>query len=123
MIRAHLVQPLACQLDGAQFDPEIAYLTSDSYKETPFARCFKLEAWFPFQLKKLRHYLRENNVGRVTIKKRGSALDPDNLRRQLRLRGEEHRILFLTFVLGVPAVLIANTAEEASMSIERQTAD
>ncbi len=54
VIRAHLVQSLARHLHCAQIDADIAYLTSDSYWETPFARCFRLEAWFPFQLKRLR---------------------------------------------------------------------
>ena len=74
--------------------------------ETPFARRFAIEDWFPFQLKRLRQYLRERNIGRVTIKKRGSPLDPAVLQRQLRLQGSEERILFLTFVLGEPAVLV-----------------
>jgi len=108
VIRAHLVQTLARHLDCAQIDADIAYLTADSYKETPFARCFSLEAWFPFQLKRLRRYLRTNHIGQVTIKKRGSPLDPDTLRQQLRLRGDEHRTLFLTHVLGEPAVLIGS---------------
>jgi hypothetical protein len=106
LIRAHLVQPLARHLGAAQIDPHIAYLTSNTYQRTPFARCFNVEAWFPFQLKRLRHYLRTNHVGRVTIKKRGSPLEPDALRQQLRLRGDEHRVLFLTHVLGQPAVLV-----------------
>ena len=75
-------------------------------QSTPFAKCFVLDDVFPFQLKKLRHYLRQRNVGKVTIKKRGSPLDPDALRHRLRLRGDEHRVIFLTHVLGEPMVLI-----------------
>jgi len=41
------------------------------------------------------------------VKKRGSPLEPDELERQLKLRGEESRILFLTKVRGKPYVLIA----------------
>lgn len=74
VIRAHLVQTLARQLDAMLIDSQIAYLTADSCRPTPFARCYTLEAAFPFQLKRLRHYLRERQVGRVTIKKRGSPL-------------------------------------------------
>ncbi|HIP72115.1 MAG TPA: class I SAM-dependent methyltransferase, partial [Anaerolineae bacterium] len=53
VIRAHLVQALARQLDATLLDPEIAYLTSDTVQETPFARCFRLEDVLPFQLKRL----------------------------------------------------------------------
>ncbi|NKQ35581.1 MAG: class I SAM-dependent methyltransferase [Chloroflexi bacterium] len=114
VIRAHLVQALARQLDATLLDPEIAYLTSDTVQETPFARCFRLEDVLPFQLKRLRRYLQERNVGHVTIKKRGSPLDPDKLRQQLRLRGDRqiHRILFLTQLRGDAAVLIGQEEKD-----------
>ncbi|WP_420645529.1 THUMP-like domain-containing protein [Candidatus Leptofilum sp.] len=109
IIRAHLVQALAHQLAANQIDDSIAYLTAETAVSTPFARCFAVEDWFPFQLKQLRHWLRARQVGSVTIKKRGSPLEPDKLQRQLRLSGskENHRFLFLTHVLGDPSVIIA----------------
>ena len=110
VIRAHLIQTLARRLEAAPIDTSIAYLTADNGRETPFARCFAIEDWFPFQLKLLRQYLRERNIGRVIIKKRGSPLEPEALRRKLRLKGDEERILFLTHVLGEPAVLIGKDA-------------
>ncbi len=106
VIRAHLVEQLAARLNASKIDQEIAYLTADDAQPTPFARCFALEAAMPFQLKQLRHYLRQHNIGRVTIKKRGSPLEPDTLQKQLRLRGPQHRILFLTQVKGEATVLI-----------------
>ncbi len=54
----------------------------------------------PFSLKRLRAYLRQRNVGRATVKKRGSPLQPEELIRELRLEGEEERVLFLTHVRG-----------------------
>ncbi len=107
IIRAHLVQHLATQLDAHQIDPTIAYLSSDSAIDTLFATRHTLLAHFPFQLKRLRSYLREQNVGTVTIKKRGSPLDVNQLNKQLRLKGDQHRTLFLTRILGEPAVLVA----------------
>lgn len=109
VIRAHLVAALAAKLPANQIDASIAYLTADEAIQTPFARCFAVEAHFPFQLKKLRHYLRERRVGNVTIKKRGSPIEPDMLRRQLRLSGTKnsHRFIFLTHVLGEPFVIIS----------------
>jgi SAM-dependent methyltransferase len=111
VIRAHLVQALGHRLDAGQIDADIAYLTGNGYRQTPFARCYRLEDYFPFQLKRLRHYLRERGVTQVTVKKRGSPLDPQWLERQLRLRTNEgqtavHRILFLTQIEGEAAVLI-----------------
>lgn len=106
VIRAHLVEELAVALDCTKIDKDIAYLTANAPQETPFATCFMVEDFFPFQLKRLRHYLRERRIGSVTIKKRGSPLEPDTLARELRLEGPEHRVLFLTQTGGTAVVLI-----------------
>jgi hypothetical protein len=108
IIRAHLVEALATQLNALKLSDDIAYLTAATYQFTPFARCFAIEDSFPFQLKQLRHYLRQHDVGQVTVKKRGSPLEPESLQRQLRLKGSQHRILFLTQVKGETAVLIGH---------------
>lgn len=107
VIRAGLVEPLARQLQASKIDDEIAYLTQSEAIETPYARCFAVQDFFPFQLKQLRHYLRERDIGQVVIKKRGSPLDPDHLRGQLRLRGRNQCILFLTHIQGQPSVIVA----------------
>ncbi len=108
IIRAHLVKQLAANLGATKIDDDIAYLSSDVKIETPFARRFRIDDYFPFQLKRLRRYLRERGIGRVTIKKRGSPLEPEDLRRRLRLRGQGTCTIFLTFVGGETAVLIHN---------------
>jgi SAM-dependent methyltransferase len=111
VIRAHLVQALGRRLGAGQIDADIAYLTSDKRRQTPFARRYRLDDYFPFQLKRLRHYLRQRGITQVTVKKRGSPLDPQWLERQLRLGtigGEAavHCIIFLTQIGGEAAVLI-----------------
>lgn len=106
VLRAGLVTTLGEQLEAAQLDPDIAYLTADTCRETPFARAWEVEAWMPFHLKKLRAYLRERRVGRVTVKKRGSPLTPEGLARDLRLKGENERVLFLTHWDGSPVVVV-----------------
>ncbi len=107
VLRAGLVRTLAARLDAFQLDPDIAYLTAAGCRETPFARCWAVEAWMPFQLKRLRAYLRERRVGRVTVKKRGSPLQPQELQRALRLKGDRQRVLFLTHLRGRPIVVVA----------------
>jgi hypothetical protein len=109
VIRAHLVTQLARRLDATLLDPEIAYLTADALHETAFATRYRIEDHFPFQLKRLRQYLRERDVGQVTIKKRGSPLDVDALRQALRLRGTTHRVIFLTQVMSRPTVLVGQS--------------
>jgi SAM-dependent methyltransferase len=116
VIRAHLVGQLARRLDGALIDPEIAYLTSDAPRATPFARGYAIDDHFPFQLKRLRSYLRERGVGEVTIKKRGSPLDPDVLRQALRPRGDARRVVFLTQARGRPTVLIGRPLDHSELA-------
>ena len=110
VLRAGLVTTLAAQLDARQLDRDIAYLTAPALQPTPFARAYSIEAALPFQLKRLRQALRERHVGQVTVKKRGSPLEPEALIRQLRLSGPEERIVFLTHVLGEPWALIGRVA-------------
>lgn len=109
VLRAGLVRNLAEQLDAAQLDPDIAYLTSGTKIPTPFARSWEVDDWFPFQLKNLRAYLRERGVGRVVVKKRGSPLQPESLIRDLKLRGNDERVVFLTHLSGRPIVVICKT--------------
>ncbi len=106
ILRAGLVRTLANQIGARQIDPDIAYLTSDTLTPTPFARAFAIEAAMLFSQKRLREKLRAMNVGRVTVKKRGSPLDPDEFARSLKLKGDEERIVFLTHVMGKAWVLI-----------------
>ncbi len=107
ILRAGLVQALGGKLDAAQLDPQIAYLTADTLMEDAFVRAWPVEDWMPFQLKKLRTYLRERNIGRLTVKKRGSPIDPQDLIQLLRLEGDQHKTLFLTQLEGSPIVVVA----------------
>lgn len=109
ILRSGLVTTLAAQLDACQLDADIAYLTADTLRPTPFARAFVIEESFPFQLKRLRARLRALRVGQVTVKKRGSPLVPEDLIHQLKLFGPESRVVFLTHVRGEPYVLIGQS--------------
>ncbi|MFJ8829854.1 methyltransferase domain-containing protein [Micromonospora aurantiaca] len=106
VVRAHLVAELATDLDATLADPSIAYLYADEARPTPFARCLEITDVLPFSLKRLRALLRERRVGRVEIRKRGSALEPEKLRRDLRLAGDEAAGLVLTRVAGAPTMLV-----------------
>lgn len=106
VIRAGLVAEAAATVDGHLLDPSIAYVTTDADVLSPYSRRWEVLEALPFQLKRLRAALRARDVGRVDVKKRGSAIEPDALRRQLRLTGEEHAVVVLTRVDGQPWALI-----------------
>jgi SAM-dependent methyltransferase len=109
VLRAGLVKTLGSYICAAQLDPEIAYLTAAQKTPTPFARVWAVEDWFPFSLKRLRSYLRERGIGRVTVKKRGSPITPEKLIHDLRLKGDLERVVFLTQLRGKPVAIIASS--------------
>jgi SAM-dependent methyltransferase len=106
VVRAHLVAELADRLGGTLVDQSIAYLTTDELVETPFARAYPVTDVLPFSVKRLRALLRERGVGTLTIKKRGSAVTPEELRRQLRLTGDAEATVVLTRVAGAPTMIL-----------------
>jgi hypothetical protein len=106
VIRAGLVGQVAAAVHGRLLDRSIAYVTSDTTRRTPLATAYTIEDTFPFQLKRLRTWLRDHDIGRVTIKKRGTAVDPDQLRRQLRLVGDRETTIVLTRIRGRQSVLV-----------------
>jgi hypothetical protein len=111
VIRATLVQHLATQLGAAQIDPTIAYLTSVQPVGTPFARRWAVLRHEPFHLKTLNRWLRELGAGAVVVKKRGSAIDPDEFRRRLKTTpGGPAVVVFLTRVQSRPWMVVG--AEE-----------
>ncbi|GGM12744.1 SAM-dependent methyltransferase [Promicromonospora citrea] len=119
VIRAGLVGQAAAELGGRLVDPTIAYVTTDSPADLPSARPaepagaqapiatgYRVLDTMPFGLKRLKAYLRERGVGRVTIKKRGTAVVPEQLRKQLVLTGTEEATIVLTRVAGNQQVLV-----------------
>ncbi|MEV6602369.1 class I SAM-dependent methyltransferase [Actinoplanes sp. NPDC051346] len=106
VVRSHLVAEFAEGIGGRLADPQIAYVYTDDPVDTAFARRLEITDVLPFSLKRLRTLLRERGVGRVEIRKRGSALEPEQLRRDLRLRGDGPASLVLTRVAGAPTVLV-----------------
>ncbi|MFG2726932.1 methyltransferase domain-containing protein [Streptomyces canus] len=108
VIRAHLVAEAAEELDGGLIDPTIAYVTADALHATPYATAYEITDRLPFNVKKLKALLREREVGILTVKKRGSAVEPEELRRKAlpKPQGPHSVTVFLTRVAGAPTMLL-----------------
>lgn len=106
VIRAGLVAEAADLVEGRLVDPTIAYVTTDRRPETAFGTAYEVTDVLPFGLKRLRTLLRQRQVGRLTVKKRGTAVEPEALRKQLRLSGPEEATVVLTRVAGEQTVLV-----------------
>lgn len=115
VIRATLVHQLAAALGAAQLDPTIAYLTAEHPHDTPFARIWRVVQHGPFHLKTLNGWLRQLQPGEVIVKKRGSAIDPDDFRRRLHTTpGGPPLTVFLTRVRSKPWMICAQSEESQS---------
>ncbi|MCC9310355.1 class I SAM-dependent methyltransferase [Kitasatospora sp. RB6PN24] len=111
VIRAHLVAEVAERLGGATLlDPHIAYLTSDTLTPTPWATPYRITDVLPFNVKRLKALLRERRVGTVVIKKRGFAVEPDELRKKLRPEGVNSAVIVLTRIGTAPMMLLGQEA-------------
>lgn len=108
VVRAHLVASVAEQLDGGLIDPTIAYVTADEPQPTPYATGYAITDVLPFNLKRLKALLREREVGTLTVKKRGSAVEPEEVRRRVRPQGPNAATVFLTRVSGAPSMLVGH---------------
>jgi SAM-dependent methyltransferase len=111
VVRAHLVAEFAATVDGTLADPTIAYVYADSPRLTPYAKCLEVLEVLPFSLKRLRAALRARDAGRLTIAKRGSAVDVEQLRRDLKPTGDTEVTVVLTRVAGAPHALICARAQ------------
>lgn len=106
VIRAGLVTAVAAGVDGGLVDEHIAYVTGDQAFRTPFARSYRVLEELPQREKQLRAALRDRGIGRLTIKKRGVAVVPDELRKRLALSGDREATIVLTRVAGKGACLL-----------------
>ncbi|WP_456600105.1 THUMP-like domain-containing protein [Blastococcus sp. SYSU DS0616] len=108
VIRSGLVSLVAADLGASLVDPTIAYLTSDTRADSPWVSSYRVDEVLPFNLKKLKALLRERGVGRVVVKKRGSAIEPETLARQLRTDAPGTATVVVTRVAGAPTALVCD---------------
>jgi SAM-dependent methyltransferase len=106
VIRAGLVTAVSAKVDGWLLDEHIAYVSADSPVRTPYARGFEVLEELPYQEKQLKAALRERRIGRLTIKKRGVDVVPEQLRKRLALRGDNEATVVLTRSAGRGTALL-----------------
>lgn len=106
VIRSRLIGDLGRRLGATMLSDGIAYLSSDSLIETPFASSFRVIETFPLDERRLKRELSSRGIGSLEIKKRGVDVDPAAFRKKLALRGPESATLVLTRVAGRHTALL-----------------
>ncbi|WP_040693903.1 class I SAM-dependent methyltransferase [Nocardia vinacea] len=94
IVRAGLVRHYAAEHGLWQLDPQIAYLTGNTVPHG--VRGFRILDRLEFREKALRQELSRRNCGPLEIRIRGLDIDPDALRKRLKLRGTTPYTLILT---------------------------
>lgn len=117
IVRAGLVTALCEPLDARRISAPIAYLTGDRLPvgaaETA-VRTWKVREVLPAGLKPLRTALVKRGIGQVVIKKRGSDIVPETVRRKLRLPAGERATLFFTRLGEDHVVILADEIPKES---------
>ncbi len=106
VIRSHLIGQLAEQMGARLFAPEIAYLTTDAPAPSPWVKGYRVLEEMAFDRKRLKAYLRERSIGVLEIKKRGADIVPEQLRKEMALKGENAATLIVTRVGDAHRVLV-----------------
>jgi hypothetical protein len=96
VLAAELSTALAHKYGLAPLSAAGVYLTGDASPDDSALSAFEVRDVLPFDVKKLRGYLREAGIGRLEIKKRGVEIDPGKVRQQLQGPGDEHATLLIT---------------------------
>ena len=108
--RSGLVQELGASLGAAMLDERIAFLTTSTPLDSPFARTLEVldvMQWPTKALRPLRDRLKALQIGQVEIRQRGvSLVDADDLRRRLAGSGERRATVVLTRVGQAPLAII-----------------
>ena len=114
VIRAGLVASVVARVEGRLLDPRVAYVTTDLDPDAASdvavaAACFRVEESLPLDLDALRATLAARGVGRVVVKKRAIAADPDDVRRRLRLpRAPGSAVVLLTRIGDAPSAFVCD---------------
>lgn len=107
VIRAGLVQEVGQRLGARLIHPRIAYLVGPADGELVsgaggtasswgFARGYRIREVLPHTVKMLKTWVKANRVGTLEIKKRGTDVTPEQLRKQLKPSGPNRATLIVT---------------------------
>jgi hypothetical protein len=95
VIAARLTGALAQKVGLRPVLEQCAYLTGDTPLVSPLTASFEVMEVLPFDLKRVKAALRERRIGRLEVKVRGARVDPEKIRRRLRVAGDASATLLL----------------------------
>jgi hypothetical protein len=104
---ARLHGALAAEKKLQAIGPGPSYLTGSTPIVDPMLSCFENHELLPLRAATLGKHLRKLGIGQLEIKKRGLDVDPEKLRLDLKLRGNNRASLLITRIDGRPTAILA----------------
>lgn len=111
VLAADLTGVLAAEHELAAIAAGSVYLTGDRAAPDAALAWFEIAEVLPFDVKRLKALLLARRCGRLEIKKRGVPHDPETVRRQLRVPGENSATLFITRQGAAVVAIVARRVE------------
>lgn len=85
----------------------VAYFTGSEKLESDLVTGFRVRDVLPLDRKKLKAYLRERGLADLEIKKRGCEIDPQRLRKELKVDGDQKGVLLIAPFGGRVQAIVA----------------
>ncbi|MEA2097227.1 MAG: methyltransferase domain-containing protein [Candidatus Cloacimonadota bacterium] len=95
IIRAGLVQELGSKIGYNLIDSKLALLTGSQIVQSDFGKIYEVKTIMKFDLKKVRKYVRKNEIGELIIKTRGFPESVEKFRKKIKLKGNNSVVMFI----------------------------
>ncbi|WP_254510440.1 class I SAM-dependent methyltransferase [Anatilimnocola floriformis] len=119
VLAAQLAGAMAAEHDLAAITAGGGYLTADHQVNQKLLTAFRVRDVLPYDLRKLKAYCREHQLGQLEIKKRGVELQPHYVRRQILAAGENAAVIFVTPVGDQVKAIVAERVLDPLSSVLR----
>jgi hypothetical protein len=107
IVAARLKGALAAELELSALSAGPTYLTGPRPITDDALGCFEVADVLPLRTRSLAQYFRARNIGQLEIKKRGVDIDPEKLRRDLKLHGPNAATLLITQIAGRATAILS----------------
>jgi hypothetical protein len=107
VVAARLTGALAAEHHLNALGAGPTYLTGPRPIADDALGCFEVDDVRPLRVRSLAQHLRARNIGQLEIKKRGVDIEPEKLRRDLKLHGPNAATLLVAKIAGRPAAILA----------------
>lgn len=95
IIRSGLVQDLAYELQATLINKHLSILTSNEKIITPFVKGYQVIEYFHYNKKSLQKYIKDKQIGKLSIKVRGFPERPNQILQKLKLVGKNKGLIYL----------------------------